>query len=145
MLRFLKNGNLYRFTSENPDMVKKENTTAKSIQAFGEACKYLPGGVDSPVRAFRGVDGKPVFIASAKGSKIYDIDGNEYIDYVCSWGPAILGHAHPKVVNAITQAAKKGTSFGAPTLAETKLAKKLSASFLRSKKCGLSAAAQKRL
>jgi len=106
-------------------MGKERRKNTESLKAFEDACRYLPGGVNSPVRAFRGVEGKPVFIAAAKGSKIYDIDGNEYIDYVCSWGPAILGHAHPKVVNSITQAAKKGTSFGAPTLAETKLAKKI--------------------
>lgn len=98
-----------------------------SLAAFKEACRYMPGGVNSPVRAFGGVDMAPVFIDSAKGSKIYDIDGNEYIDYVGSWGPMILGHAHPKVIDAINQAAKKGTSFGAPTLAETTLAKKITA------------------
>jgi glutamate-1-semialdehyde 2,1-aminomutase len=81
--------------------------------------------VDSPVRAFGGVDRKPVFIAKASGSKIYDIDGNVYIDYVGSWGPMILGHAHPAVVKAIKKAAEKGTSFGAPTQAETELAKKI--------------------
>ncbi len=101
----------------------------KSAQAFAEACNYVPGGVNSPVRAFGGVDIGPVFIAGAKGSKIYDIDGNEYIDYVGSWGPMILGHAHPKVLKAITTAARKGTSFGAPTLAETVLAKKIIAAF----------------
>jgi len=102
---------------------------AKSAKAYTEACRYLTGGVNSPVRAFRGVDTKPLFIASAKGSKIYDIDGNEFIDYVGSWGTAILGHAHPKVLKAINNAAKKGTSFGAPTIAETKLAKKITAAF----------------
>ena len=101
----------------------------KSAQAYAEACSCLPGGVNSPVRAFGGVDIGPVFIASAKGSKIYDIDGNEYIDYVGSWGPMILGHAHPKVLKAIVAAASKGTSFGAPTLAETALAKNIIAAF----------------
>ena len=101
----------------------------KSAQAFAEACKCLPGGVNSPVRAFGGVDIGPVFVAGAKGSKIYDIDGNEYIDYVGSWGPMILGHAHPEVLKAIGAAAEKGTSFGAPTLAETALAKKIIAAF----------------
>jgi len=101
----------------------------KSIKAFAKASRFLPGGVDSPVRAFGGVDEKPVFIAKAKGSKIYDIDGNEYIDYVCSWGPMILGHSHPKVVKAVADAAKKGTSFGAPTLAETELAEKTTKAF----------------
>jgi len=101
----------------------------KSVQAFAEAQKYLPGGVDSPVRAFGGVDIDPLFVASAKGSKIRDIDGNEYIDYVCSWGPMILGHAHPKVIAAVEAAAQRGTSFGAPTLAETDLAKRIVAAF----------------
>ncbi len=100
-----------------------------SSQAFAEACKYLPGGVNSPVRAFGGVDIEPVFIESAKGSKIYDVDGNEYIDYVGSWGPMILGHAHPKVLEAIKTAAEKGSSFGAPTLTETLLAKKIVGAF----------------
>lgn len=101
----------------------------KSAIGYSEACNYLPGGVNSPVRAFRGVDTNPLFIASAKGSKIYDIDGNEFIDYVGSWGTAILGHAHPKVIKAINDAAKKGTSYGAPTIAETELAKKITAAF----------------
>ncbi len=99
----------------------KRNLT-KSGQLFQEAEAYIPGGVNSPVRAFRAVGGKPLFICSGKGSKIIDADGNEYIDYVCSWGPLILGHAHPNVVRAITEAAKQGTSFGAPTEHETELA-----------------------
>ncbi len=103
--------------------------STKSAQAFAEACSCLPGGVNSPVRAFGGVDVDPLFIESAKGSKIYDIDGNEYIDYVGSWGPMILGHAHPQVLKAIAAAARRGTSFGAPTLAETALAKKIIAAF----------------
>ena len=94
----------------------------KSISCFEESQKYIPGGVNSPVRAFRAVGGKPLFIKRGKGSKIYDIDGNEYIDYVCSWGPLILGHAHPKVVEAIQKAAENGTSYGAPTELETQLA-----------------------
>jgi glutamate-1-semialdehyde 2,1-aminomutase len=101
------------------------NRRERSAQAFAEASQILPGGVNSPVRAFGGVDAGPLFIASASGSKIYDIDGNEYIDYVCSWGPMILGHAHPKVIGAVTEAARRGTSFGAPTLAETTLARKV--------------------
>ena len=80
----------------------------KSIAAYAEACNLMPGGVNSPVRAFGGVDNTPVFIASAKGSKVYDIDGNEYIDYVGSWGPMILGHAHPKIVAAVKAAAEAG-------------------------------------
>ncbi len=107
----------------------KQSKYSKSVQAFAEACNCIPGGVNSPVRAFGGVDVSPVFVAGAKGSKIYDIDGNEYIDYVGSWGPMILGHAHPQVLKAIAAAARKGTSFGAPTLAETALAKKIIAAF----------------
>ena len=113
-------------TGNRGQMTDKSN---KSAQAFAEACKCLPGGVNSPVRAFGGVDIGPVFVAGAKGSKIHDIDGNEYIDYVGSWGPMILGHAHPEVLKAIGTAAEKGTSFGAPTLAETALAKKIIAAF----------------
>jgi len=101
----------------------------KSARAFDEAQLYLPGGVDSPVRAFGGVETGPVFIASAKGSRVFDIDGNEYIDYVGSWGPMILGHAHPQVVEAVKAAAERGTSFGAPTLAETALARKIVTAF----------------
>lgn len=87
----------------------------------------MPGGVDSPVRAFRAVGGIPPFIARAKGSKLYDADGNEYIDYVCSWGALVLGHANSQVVAAIRRAAGRGTSFGAPTELETTLAKMISA------------------
>jgi glutamate-1-semialdehyde 2,1-aminomutase len=107
----------------------KQKSRKKSAKAFAEARRLLPGGVNSPVRAFTGVDANPLFIAAAKGSKIYDIDGNEYIDYVGSWGPMILGHAHPKVLRAIQAAAKKGTSFGAPTLSETQLARRIIAAF----------------
>ncbi len=95
----------------------------RSVQAFEEAKKFIPGGVNSPVRSFRGVGGTPPFIAKASGSKIIDIDGNEYIDYVGSWGPMILGHAHPKVTAALQQALLNGTSYGAPTELETELAK----------------------
>ena len=94
----------------------------KSVAAFGEAKQHIPGGVNSPVRSFRGVGGDPLFIASAKGDKVTDIDGNEYIDYVGSWGPMILGHAHPEVIKAIQQTAERGTSYGAPTLLETEMA-----------------------
>jgi glutamate-1-semialdehyde 2,1-aminomutase len=94
----------------------------KSYRLFKRACKLIPGGVNSPVRAFKAVGGNPIFIDRAKGSKIYDIDGNVYIDYVLSWGPLILGHAHPNVVNALKKAIEKGMSFGAPTPLEVKLA-----------------------
>jgi glutamate-1-semialdehyde 2,1-aminomutase len=94
----------------------------KSRALFNRAKRLMPGGVNSPVRAFRAVGGTPLFIKSAKGSKIYDVDGNEYIDYVLSWGPMILGHAHPKVIKALQKAAEKGTSYGAPTHLEIELA-----------------------
>jgi glutamate-1-semialdehyde 2,1-aminomutase len=97
----------------------------KSVQAFAEAREYIPGGVNSPVRAFRSVGLNPVYIENGQGSKVYDIDGNEYIDYVMSWGPLILGHAHPEVIEAIQRTAAKGTSFGAPTELETLMAKKV--------------------
>lgn len=96
--------------------------TKKSAQVMRKAVKLIPGGVNSPVRAFKAVGGGPVFISRAKGSKIYDIDGNEYIDYIGSWGPMILGHAHPKVSQAIKKAVDKGTSYGAPTPLEVTLA-----------------------
>lgn len=94
----------------------------KSIKAFSEAVHLMPGGVNSPVRAFKSVNAEPVFFESGNGAVIRDIDGNEYIDYVLSWGPLILGHSHPDVVKAIQEQAVKGTSFGAPTLLENKLA-----------------------
>lgn len=94
----------------------------KSATAFEKAKKFMPGGVNSPVRSYSNVECTPPFISRASGSKIFDIDGNEYIDYVGSWGPMILGHAHPKVVSALKKAVERGTSFGAPTELETKLA-----------------------
>lgn len=94
----------------------------KSEKYFEISKKYIPGGVNSPVRAARAVHRDPVFIKSALGSKIFDVDGNEYIDYVCSWGPAILGHAHPYVLKKVKKAIKKGLSFGAPTKKEYILA-----------------------
>ncbi|MFC1929607.1 glutamate-1-semialdehyde 2,1-aminomutase, partial [Chloroflexota bacterium] len=96
---------------------------AHSEKLFQEAQRYLPGGVDSPVRAFKAVGGTPPFIVSGRGSRIYDEDGNEFIDYVCSWGPLILGHSHPQIVEALKQAVEHGTSFGAPTELEVTLAK----------------------
>jgi glutamate-1-semialdehyde 2,1-aminomutase len=94
----------------------------KSKQAYAEAVKLMPGGVNSPVRAFKSVKMDPIFMERGKGSKIYDIDGNEYIDYVLSWGPLIHGHANERVVNALKKVTELGTSFGAPTLIENKLA-----------------------
>jgi len=109
--------------------METENRYSQSQHAFAQACRYMPGGVNSPVRAFGGVDVEPLFIASARGSKVFDIDGNEYIDYVGSWGPMILGHAHPAVIEAVHKAVDKGTSFGAPTLAETELACRIVGAF----------------
>jgi glutamate-1-semialdehyde 2,1-aminomutase len=94
----------------------------KSEKLFQKALRVIPGGVNSPVRAFRAVGGNPLFIDKAKGSKIYDVDGNSYIDYVLSWGPMILGHAHPRIVKALKNAVTKGTSYGAPTALEVELA-----------------------
>ncbi len=94
----------------------------KSEELFSNAKALIPGGVNSPVRAFKSAGCNPIFIEKAAGSKIYDVDGNEYIDYVGSWGPMILGHCHPKVVEAIQKTAASGASFGAPTALETELA-----------------------
>jgi len=99
--------------------------TTRSATLFEEAQHLIPGGVNSPVRAFRSVGGQPRFIARAKGSRLYDVDGNTYIDYVLSWGPMILGHAAPVVVSAINQAARRGTSYGAPTALEVELARQI--------------------
>jgi glutamate-1-semialdehyde 2,1-aminomutase len=96
---------------------------AQSEKLFAEALKYIPGGVNSPVRAFRAVGGNPFFVNRASGSKIWDMDGNELIDYVCTWGPAILGHAHPKIISAVKTAAEFGTSFGIPNPLEVTMAK----------------------
>ena len=95
----------------------------RSKEAFSEAITLMPGGVNSPVRAFKSVNMDPIFMARGNGSKIYDIDGNEYIDYVLSWGPLIHGHANDRVVEAIKKVTELGTSFGAPTLIENELAK----------------------
>ena len=93
-----------------------------SVEAFARAQTVIPGGVNSPVRAFRAVGGTPRFIARAAGPYLYDVDGNELVDLVCSWGPMLLGHAHPEVLAAVSAAAAHGTSYGAPTIAEVDLA-----------------------
>jgi glutamate-1-semialdehyde 2,1-aminomutase len=98
-----------------------------SQKLFAEASRYIPGGVNSPVRAWKAVGGVPRFIARASGSTIIDADGNRYLDYVGSWGPMIVGHAHPAVLGAITEVMKGGTSFGAPTAREAELARRISA------------------
>jgi glutamate-1-semialdehyde 2,1-aminomutase len=99
--------------------------TARSSQLYHRAQRFLPGGVNSPVRAMRSIGRDPIFIASGHGSTIVDVDGNEYIDWVSSWGPLILGHAHPEVIQAITETAERGTTFGAPTEAEVTLAEQV--------------------
>ncbi len=98
---------------------------SKSSELFEKAKKVMPGGVNSPVRAFRSVNLDPLFIASGKGSKIFDVDGRAYIDFVGSWGPLILGHAHPQVVDFLKEVAQRGTSFGAPTELEIQIAEKI--------------------
>lgn len=95
----------------------------RSSALFAEAKKYIPGGVNSPVRAFKAVGGDPIFVKKAKGAYLYDEDGNKLIDYIASWGPLILGHAHEPVINAVVEKAQNGTSFGMPTEIETELAK----------------------
>lgn len=100
-------------------------THAVSQKLFAEALRYIPGGVNSPVRAFRAVGGNPFFAQKAYGSHIEDVDGNAYIDYVCTWGPSILGHAHPDVITAVKAAADRGTSFGIPNPLEVELARKI--------------------
>ena len=97
----------------------------RSRQLFAEAKTLLPGGVDSPVRAFRSVGGEPLFIARGEGPYLFDVDGNRYIDYVLSWGPLILGHAHPRIVEVLAQAAARGTSYGAPCEWELELARRV--------------------
>ncbi len=104
--------------------VKPETT--RSSELYEQAVSLLPGGVNSPVRAMRSIGRDPIFIASGQGATITDVDGNEYIDWVCSWGPLILGHAHPEVVAAVNEAAAGGTSFGAPTAGEVRLAEEVS-------------------
>src|ERR1700686_3182486 len=94
----------------------------RSEALFARAQKLIPGGVNSPVRAYRSVGGTPPFIARGEGSKIYDVDGNEYIDYVCSWGPLLLGHRAEPVIEALREALEIGTSFGAPTEREIEMA-----------------------
>src|SRR5437588_834888 len=94
----------------------------RSRDAFQRASRVIPGGVNSPARAFGGVGGQPLFIARGEGAYLHDLDGNQYLDYIGSWGPLILGHAHPRVVAAVEQAVRRGMSYGAPTEAESLLA-----------------------
>src|SRR5713226_478163 len=99
------------------------HSQAKSEQLFAEALQRIPGGVNSPVRAFRAVGGQPFFVNKARGARVWDVDGNEYVDYVGTWGPAILGHAHPKIIQAVKDAAEHGTSFGIPNPLEVRMAR----------------------
>src|SRR6478672_129325 len=101
-------------------------TDAKSAELYARALQRLPGGVNSPVRAMRAIGRDPIFIERAEGAEIVDVDGNRYVDYVCSWGPLIHGHAHPEIVAAVTEAARRGTSYGAPTAGEVELAEEVS-------------------
>src|SRR5207247_3416821 len=95
----------------------------KSEALFAEALLHIPGGVNSPVRAFRAVGGQPFFVHRAAGARVWTVDGDELLDYVCTWGPAILGHAHPKIIAAVKAAADHGTSFGIPNPLEVTMAK----------------------
>lgn len=112
-----------RAPNGNVAILEAMRSTAKSAELYAEAVQYIPGGVNSPVRAFRAVGGTPFFVERASGSRLWDVDGNEYIDYVCTWGPAIHGHAPPEIVRVIQDVAARGTSFGTPNPLEVKLAK----------------------
>jgi glutamate-1-semialdehyde 2,1-aminomutase len=114
-----------RRPANNPTPGDPPMQRERSLAAFARARQLMPGGVNSPARAFGGVGGQPVFFDRGQGAWLFDLDGNRYIDYVGSWGPMILGHAHPRVVEAVRAAAGRGTSFGAPTLAENRLAEML--------------------
>ena len=103
--------------------------TEQSHELFEQASQIFPGGVNSPVRAWRAVGGDPLFIDHALGARIFDVDGNEFLDYVGSWGPLILGHANPNIVSAIQQAAVHGTSYGAPSPLELELGKRITSAF----------------
>src|SRR6187402_1725909 len=96
--------------------------STRSTELFAEARRYIPGGVNSPVRAFRGVGGAPFFVARGDGARVFDVDGRSYVDFLGSWGPLILGHAAPAVVEALTEAVRRGTSYGAPTPGEVEMA-----------------------
>jgi glutamate-1-semialdehyde 2,1-aminomutase len=108
---------------ENKTRIANSLNLHRSEALFEEAQQLIPGGVNSPVRAFRGVGGNPLFIDRANGPYLFDVDGNRYLDYVQSWGPMILGHGYPPVLDAVTKASMRGFSFGAPTEAESILAK----------------------
>src|SRR5437870_4914585 len=117
-----RGGGLHRLRLEAPAVLTGAMTASRSESLFGRAQRVLPGGVNSPVRAFRGVGGTPFFVRSAEGSRITDVDGRSYIDFLGSWGPLILGHAAPAVIEAVGEALARGTSYGAPTPGEVELA-----------------------
>lgn len=100
-------------------------TSTKSEELFAEALRYIPGGVNSPVRAFRAVGGHPFFVNKARGAHVFDVDGNELVDYVGTWGPAILGHANPRIIQAVQKTAEQGTSFGIPNPLEVEMARRV--------------------
>jgi len=122
-----ESGSLPQQDRENPAGLNPMHM--KSQELFRKALRLMPGGVNSPVRAFRAVGGEPVYLASGKGSRVTDVDGRSYIDYVMSWGPLILGHCHPEVVEALARALETGTSFGACTAAEVELAEEIQEAF----------------
>jgi len=107
----------------------REDRHPHSAELYERACRVIPGGVSSPVRAFRAVGGTPLFIARAAGSQVWDVDGRSYLDFVGSWGPLIAGHAHPAVIAAVTEALTRGTTYGAPCAAEVELAERVVASY----------------
>src|SRR6202046_1336413 len=100
-------------------------TDTRSAECYRRALELLPGGVNSPVRAMRSIGRDPLFVARGEGAELIDVDGNRYVDYVCSWGPLIHGHAHPDVLAAVKAAAERGTTFGAPTAGEVELAEEV--------------------
>src|SRR6202046_2740839 len=112
-------------TMKDPQNSNSGNSRPRSMEIFERGKKTLVGGVDSPVRAFRAVGGTPLVIDHAQGTKLYDVDGREYLDYVCSWGALILGHAHPDVVAAVSEQAGRGTSYGMTSPLEIELGEKI--------------------
>src|SRR5689334_3929935 len=112
-----------------PQGVARESRHPRSAELYERACRVIPGGVSSPVRAFRAVGGTPLFIARAAGAQVFDADGRSYLDFVGSWGPLIAGHAHPAVVAAVTEALARGTTYGAPCAAEVELAERVVAAY----------------
>src|ERR1700684_3789667 len=113
----------------NDENARAALTRVRSSELYERACRVIPGGVSSPVRAFRAVGGTPLFIERGAGQYLYDVDGRRYLDLVNSWGALILGHAHPAVVEAMAQACRKGTTFGAPCPAEVEMAERITASY----------------